>query len=570
MDSQRILAAVLGMGWFLLFSVFTSSCGGEDRGDDSPFPGSGSEQGLPDTFIISSPFRLSNSSQASFMFDCYVGPCSFECSLDQEGFSACVSGISYAGLLDGEHNFQVRAVSSEGKTDPTPAFWAWTIDTIPPDTFISSAPANPSNASEVTFEFYCTGGDCTFECQLDAEIASPCSSPKTYTDIQDGQHSFQVRAIDSAFNTDPTPASHVWKKQNWFPTSLVGALEGRIGHSAVWTGTEMIIWGGFGYYPFYPNRRYFNTGDRYDPASDSWTWTSTIGAPAARSSHSAVWTGSVMIIWGGDGNNSEHYNDGGIYDPASDSWTWLDVIHAPLKRGGHSAVWTGSEMLIWGGNFYDAGSGITTFYNDGAKYNPQTDHWTPFTMLGAPAPRRYHSTVWTGTEMIIWGGRDNSFVMNTGAKYNPFEDSWRATSPIDTPSPRFAHAAVWTGSQMLVWGGYDGNLLLYTGALYDPVSDGWAPLSYKDAPIPREFHTAVWTGTRMIVWGGFSFDIIPNYLNTGGIYDPQTDSWTALSTYAAPSGRWRHTAVWTGAEMIVWGGELGNYFYNTTGGRYIP
>ena len=61
----------------------------------------------------------------------------------------------------------------------------------------------------------------------------------------------------------------------------------------------------------------------------------------------------------------------------------------------------------------------------------------------------------------------------------------------------------------------------------------------------------MWTGSEMIVWGGYGNS---GYLNTGGRYDPVTDSWTATSTINAPTGRWLHTAVWTGSQMIVWGG----------------
>ena len=56
----------------------------------------------------------------------------------------------------------------------------------------------------------------------------------------------------------------------------------------------------------------------------------------------------------------------------------------------------------------------------------------------------------------------------------------------------------------------------------------------------------------MIVWGGAD----PNFLNTGGRYTPGTDSWLATSTTNAPAARESHTAVWTGSEMIVWGGVV--------------
>src|SRR5207253_1262144 len=93
--------------------------------------------------------------------------------------------------------------------------------------------------------------------------------------------------------------------------------------------------------------------------------------------------------------------------------------------------------------------------------------------------------------------------------------------------------------------------------------DSWTTTSPTNAPDGRYYHTAVWTGSEMIVWGGYNF----SYLNTGGRYNPGTDSWTATSPTTAPAGRADDTAVWTGSEMIVWSGYNGSIFLNT-GGRY--
>ena len=82
------------------------------------------------------------------------------------------------------------------------------------------------------------------------------------------------------------------------------------------------------------------------------------------------------------------------------------------------------------------------------------------------------------------------------------------------------------------------------------IDDSWTATSTTNAPTGRVVHTAVWTGSEMIVWGGV--DRI-EFFNTGGRYNPSTDSWTATSTTNAPTGRYVHTAVWTGSEMIVWG-----------------
>ena len=142
------------------------------------------------------------------------------------------------------------------------------------------------------------------------------------------------------------------------------------------------------------------------------------------------------------------------------------------------------------------------------------------------------------------------------------DDTWTATSTANAPTARAYQKSVWTGTEMIVWGGYDGNNYFNTGGRYNPSTDSWTPTSTTNAPIGRYVHTAVWTGTEMIVWGGYNNG---SDLNTGGRYNPSTDSWTATSTVNAPEPRYGHTAVWTGSEMIVWSGS-----YWTTGGRYNP
>jgi N-acetylneuraminic acid mutarotase len=391
----------------------------------------------------------------------------------------------------------------------------------------------------------------------------------------------------------------------WAMTSTTNAPSGRYYHTAVWTGNEMIVWGGYSYPP-----GVLNTGGRYNPVTDTWVPTSTTNAPAARQLHTAVWSGNEMIVWGGS-TVSSYFNTGGKYNPSTDSWTATSTTNAPSARGHHTAVWTGSQMIVWGGA-HDAGN-----LNTGGKYDPSTDTWAPTSTTNAPTARWAHTAVWTGSEMIIWGGYNG---MNTGGRYNPVTDSWIATSTTNAPSARASHTAVWTGSEMIVWGGYNGNYL-NTGGRYNPSADSWTATSTTNAPggreyhtaiwsgsemiiwggtvqgsssdniawrynpgmdswtvgstinvpLPRHFHTAVWTGSEMIVWGGSYYDGL-NYfiLNTGGRYNPSTDSWTATSTINAPSGRVKHTAIWSGTEMIVWGGFVGAGNYTSTGGRYNP
>jgi hypothetical protein len=116
---------------------------------------------------------------------------------------------------------------------------------------------------------------------------------------------------------------------------------------------------------------------------------------------------------------------------------------------------------------------------------------------------------------------------------------------------------------MVVWGGRDFPEYFNTGGRYDPATDTWTPTSTTNAPSGRAFQTAVWTGSQMVVWGGGNPGAGAEF-NTGGRYDPATDTWTPTSTINAPSARDDHTAVWTGSVMVVWGG-----FFLSTGGRLI-
>jgi N-acetylneuraminic acid mutarotase len=335
------------------------------------------------------------------------------------------------------------------------------------------------------------------------------------------------------------------------------AFPARALHAAVWTGNDMIVWGGD------RTGGYLNDGALYDPVANYWTAVSLSGAAAGRDSFTAVWTGSDMIVWGGWGSlgaSTGPLNTGGNYVPMTDSWTATTTSSAPSARYNHTAVWTGNAMIIWGGYSF----ATFTALNDGGRYNPLTDSWTNTTTTGAPAARFTHAAVWTGNEMIVWGGSGASGYLNDGGRYNPVSNSWTAVTNTGAPAARSFAKAVWTGNEMIVWGGYNGSSL-NDGGRYNPTNNTWTMVTNTGAPSPRYAHTAVWTGSKMIIWGGNNGSIP---LNDGAIYNPVSNTWTPVSTIGAPSARYYHTAVWTGTEMIVWGGSSGSLLND--GGRYNP
>lgn len=359
-------------------------------------------------------------------------------------------------------------------------------------------------------------------------------------------------ALDHGAALESSQAFPCSANDTWDNGSLDDVVNLRHRHSAVWTGNEMIVWGGT------DGTYYIDTGGRYDPLTDIWMSTSTIGAPAARVFHTAIWTGSEMIVWGGDDNDS-HLNTGGRYDPVSDTWSPTSTAGAPSDQSYNSAVWTGTDMLVWKGA-------------SGGRYDPATDSWTPISPVNSPGTRSFQTAVWTGTEMILWGGGGGGTLLSTGGRYDPVSDTWMPTSTIGAPNGRAEHTAIWTGSEMIVWGGADGFDDVDSGGRYDPASDSWISTSSLNAPTGRSAHTAVWTGSEMLVWGGSDFggSDFTGVVDTGGRYDPASDSWTTTSTLNAPSARIEDTAIWSGSAMIVWGGGDGNLPDTGPGGRYDP
>jgi hypothetical protein len=298
----------------------------------------------------------------------------------------------------------------------------------------------------------------------------------------------------------------------------------------------MIVWGGFTW-------GYSKPGGAYDPATDSWRVVTTEGAPYGRENVTAVWTGTEAIFWGGepDGNPFEP-GTGGRYDPATDSWIPTSTMNAATNRYGHTAVWTGAEMIVFGGIGTDSVA---------KRYRPATDAWVDATMVGAPGARDHHAAVWTGTRMVVWGGFINDGITPTGGRYDPATDTWTPTNVADSPPTRMWPIGEWTGTEMIVWGGYDWLFIgdLGDGARYNPATDTWAPTSLLGAPSPRVAQ-GVWTGRELLLWGGAND-------SSGGRYDPATDSWRDTTLLGSPQVLWggRWSTVWTGYQMIVWGGQ---------------
>jgi hypothetical protein len=369
------------------------------------------------------------------------------------------------------------------------------------------------------------------------------------------------------------PSSPATAAARWglLPQAPIG---GRSGHTAVWTGREMVIWGGASDFDSDP----LTDGAAFDPAGH--TWRKLPAAPLSpRFDAQAVWTGGEMIVFGGSSIDGEILADGAAWDAAANRWRALPA--SPLgARDGAVVAWAGDRLVVWGGATAPpddapdtASSGDTPeppgdeMKNDGAAYVPATDSWVP--VPAAPIPARSDAdSAWTGTRLIVSGGyhEGDDDDRTDGAALDPVSGSW---SPIATrPSPGSCGggsdcAGIWTGTVAL---------FPVSGVAYDPAGDRWsamAPAPTPDGPAPGE--PAVWTGRRFMTWGisgadaddasGDSGDAAagggdgppPTH---GAMYDPAANRWQPF--VAGPlSSRVSHTAVWTGQEMLIWGGTSG-------------
>lgn len=160
----------------------------------------------PSTNIAGGPSGLTADRTPTFSFNSSETGSTFQCKVDNGPFGACSSPKTTAPLSDGPHTFSVRAIDSAGNVDPTPAMRAFTVDTTPPNTTITSGPTGSTTDNTPTFGFKSTEPG-TFQCKVDGASFTSCTSPKTTPPLSVGSHTFSVRAIDHAGHVDPTPAT---------------------------------------------------------------------------------------------------------------------------------------------------------------------------------------------------------------------------------------------------------------------------------------------------------------------------------------------------------------------------
>jgi hypothetical protein len=183
----------------------------------------------PDVTITSGPAGITAEQAPTFSFTTGESGSSFRCSVDGAGFGPCSGpGDTHtaAPLGDGPHTFAVSATDVNGNPDPTPASRTFTVDATAPETTLTSGPAEGSTVGTNTPAFGFTSSETpeSFQCSVDGAGFTACDPPITTASLQEGTHSFAVRAVDAAANVDPTPASRGFTVHVTTPRDTVGVL----------------------------------------------------------------------------------------------------------------------------------------------------------------------------------------------------------------------------------------------------------------------------------------------------------------------------------------------------------
>ncbi|WP_432511577.1 Kelch repeat-containing protein [Kineococcus sp. SYSU DK001] len=374
---------------------------------------------------------------------------------------------------------------------------------------------------------------------------------------------------EAAPRVRPSPDVRGWTE---LPAAPIGAPVLRRGQAGVWTGEQVLVWGGAS--PRADGCAVAVTADgaAWTPggADRRGSWATLAAAPLEpRSGAGFWWTGSSAVVVGGVDPWAECETrpagrlDVAAYDPGTGSWLRWPDLPWPAGTVVDASGWTGEALLV-----FSVSAGAWTLRPGGAAWTRLPD--PPLAPQG-PSSRAWLNGWWTGSEWLLLGAAHDAAPVPVGLALDPARPAWRVLDP--GPLAGYAVDAVWTGTELLAFDPAAGLSRL------DPATGRWSrggpgPLDglggRDDGPV------LAWTGTELLVWGGYraARDGGGVCMDGNGVDDaafayggtcnpatgplaaahaPATGAWRSL-----PDGPWQRrtgsTAVWTGRELFLAGG----------------
>lgn len=291
----------------------------------------------------------------------------------------------------------------------------------------------------------------------------------------------------------------------------VGPLAGRVGHSVVWTGEEMIVWGGRSHH------RAFADGAAFDPRTG--TWRMLAAAPLEpRGLHVAAWTGREMLVVGGEG-----HRDGAAYDPATDRWRPIATAPVALPPGDlydrTPAELALGRLFIW-----------STLRDELAVYDPDADVWSVIDGPGLPVAGGVLR--WDGWALWALGDTGGAGPM-AGARLWEGQGEWEAMPAPQEGDPGYGGEARSAG--------FAGWALVAGDGALDTRSWRWRPAPANPMPGCEGVGEAIQLDDRPLLFG---------WCGHMSVLDPERGTWAVYEVEGFPT---RGETVWTGTEVLNWG-----------------
>lgn len=350
----------------------------------------------------------------------------------------------------------------------------------------------------------------------------------------------------------------------------------------------------------------------------SGTWTPMAPAPIpARSLAASVWTGTEVVVVGGQAGDGRFLRDAAAYNPTTNTWRTLPDAPVDVLPGA-TAVWTGREVVIVTGRYVTLtefpDGAFSTRFPDPVALDPAIGTWrrlpAPDAWLMAVAAaddgtvvalaqhdvRLYvaaydESEGWREVAQVVPSDLDTTEVREfegfaaggrvvfvsrewlvdqrppaIGFVVDP--TTWTTTAipapPIDSNFQVQANPALTAGGSLVLLAtitGVDDNRIAHVAAGYDLSSAKWRLMRPLDRfPVEHEFFTGLGTtavGEHVVVLGGIESRAIIDKRKAGSLrwaYDVAEDLWRRLPEPDIDLERVGHTVVWTGRELVVWGG----------------
>ena len=176
----------------------------------------------PDTTFTGGPATVTSQTTATFTFTANEPGATFECTIDGGGsgpWSPCTSGVQFPALAEGSHTVYVRATDA-GSNVGDPATYDWAVDLTAPTVSIDTSPSSPTKSTGANFTYHSSDANSTYMCSLDGSSPAGCGASYSGT-VANGDHTFDVWAIDPAGNQSTNPAEVTWTVDTTPPNVVI-------------------------------------------------------------------------------------------------------------------------------------------------------------------------------------------------------------------------------------------------------------------------------------------------------------------------------------------------------------